>query len=155
MPKKKAPQLVRIVCTEEGFEDCWVELDVAEWGYAEYLDIWSTAYPLVTMRYFEPYSTNWHITNGDGVTVKHPGRGATRITWTSIYRALGVDVSRKLGNWFATACLLAATEALAIDPKSPESNTSESAGVQETSGRDTGEDTLDIVAGVVDGETGA
>jgi hypothetical protein len=154
MPKV-APQTVRIMCTEKGFKDCWVELDVSEWGYAEYLDIWSTAYPLVTMRYFEPYSTNWRIHNGDGVTVKHPGKGATRITWTSIYRALGVATSRKLGNWFATACLLAATEALAIEPKSTEHDPGESAGTQDADGRDAGEDAMDSVAGVDDGEAGA
>jgi hypothetical protein len=139
------------MCAEEGFEECWVELDVSTWGYAEYLDIWSTAYPLVTMRYFEKYSTNWHIHNGDGVTVKHPGRDATRITWTSIYRALGVATSRRLGNWFATACLLAATEALAIEPKSAESNQGESAGIQDADGRDAGEDAVDIDTGMDNG----
>jgi hypothetical protein len=154
MPKI-APQLVRIVCDQDGFEDCWVELDVADWGYAEYLDMWTSAFPLVVMRYFEPCSTNWRMINDDGVTIKHPGQGATRITWTSIYRALGVETSRKLGNWFATACLLAANEALAIDPKSVEPDTSEGAGVQDAGGRNAGEDAVALVAGVANGEAGS
>ena len=80
---------------------------------------------------------------------------ATRITWTSIYKSLGVATSRRLGNWFATACLLAATEALAIDPKSAESDTSESAGTEDANGRDASEDAVDSVDGVDGGEVGA
>lgn len=154
MPKKTAPQLVRIVCDEDGYDGCWVEFDVSAWGYAEYLDMWTSAFPLVVMRYFEPYSTNWRMVADDGAIVKHPGRGATRITWTSVYRALGVATSRKLGNWFATACLLAANEALAIDPKSPKSDTSAGDGVQDAGGRDAGEDAVAAVAGVDDGAVG-
>lgn len=154
MPKV-APQTVRIMCDLDGFDDCWVEFDVSEWGYAEYLDMWTSAFPLVTMRYFEPHSTNWRMVSSDGVVVKHPGRGATRITWTSIYRALGVENSRKLGNWFATACLMAANEALAIDPKSLGNDSGKSAGVQEADGRDAGEDAVAVVDGVDGGAVGS
>lgn len=151
MPKN-APQIVRIVCDQDGFKGCWVELDVSEWGYAEYLDIWATPYPLVVIRYFEKYSTNWRMVADDGKIISHPGKYADRDVWTGIYRSLGVGASRKVGNWLGTACLLAATEALTIEPKSSEPDQGESAGTERTRGRDESTDAVVAVDGVADGE---
>jgi len=141
MPKTKNTQrqVVRIACSLDGYEACWVEIDVTEWGYGEYMDIWGTPYPLVTMRYFEPYCSNWHIECPDGVTVPHPGPGAERDLWLGVYRALGVGNSRKLGNWFPTSCLLAAGEAMSLDKKSDGPDAGDGAGPSGATGRDAGD----------------
>jgi len=150
MPKTKQRQVVRIPCTVDGYEACWVEIDVTEWGYAVYMDIWAIAYPLVAIRYFEPYCSNWHIECPDGVTVPHPGRSPSREQWLAAYRALGVDNSRRLGNWFPTACLLAVSEAMALDKKSSGDGPGDSAGPSDASGRDEGDAANGAATGVDD-----
>lgn len=125
-------QRARIQCDIDGYDTCWVEIDVTEWGHAEYLDIWSTAYPLVAIKYFENYCCSWHIVNDEGTAVAHPGMGSDRERWSEIYTALGVRTSRALSDWFSTTCLLAAVEAQQLTPKRIEDDTSDSGEDRET-----------------------
>jgi hypothetical protein len=153
MPKTTKPkQVVRIPCSVDGYEACWVEIDVSEWAYAEYMDIWATPYPLVTLRYFEPYCSGWHIECPDGVTVPfpNPDGGVGRERWQAAYKALGVANGRKLGNWFPTACLLAAAEAMTLDKKSASPGPGDGPGPGDAGGRDAG-DAADGAATGVDG----
>ena len=127
-------QRARIQCDVEGYDSCWVEIDVTEWGHAEYLDIWSTAYPLVAVKYFEKFCYAWHIVNDEGVAVAHPGMGSDRARWSEIYKALGVRTSRALSDWFSTTCLMAAVEAQQLTPKRIEDDSSDSGESGEAAG---------------------
>lgn len=125
-------ETAKIVCDLDGYEHVWVEIDVSDWGYAEYLDIMTTAQPLITIKYFEPYSINWHVTADSGAAIPHPGRHASRQVWTTVYKQLGIKTSRALGGWLPLACLLAAVEAQQLSPKSAGDDSGDSDGAEGT-----------------------
>ena len=133
MAKEKERQTVRILCDVEGYEECWAEIDVTTWGYAEYLDIWTSAFPLVAIKYFEPYCFAWHVVNDEGTVIAHPGPNADRERWTRVYQQLGVEASRALGDWFPKVCVLAAAEAQQLTPKRISNDSSGSGGEEGTS----------------------
>lgn len=143
-------QITHITCDVDGYEEFWVEIDVTTWGHAEFMEIWTTASVLVIMNYFEPFSTDWHIINDDGVAILHPGEKSSRAVWQQTYKKLGVVTGRKLNPWFGQACLMAVTEAMSLSPKSSVNGAEGSAGASDENGTEdsaAGDSTDGVVTG--------
>ena len=131
MTKKR--QVVRVVCPVEGFEDFWVELNVADWNMGFYVRMhkYVSVGDAIT-ELIPQYSVDWKVANQDGTVIKHPGEGASDEAWLTVWDSFDVATTRKLFNWFWTLFLGAWREATALDPKSAADDSGEGTGEGET-----------------------
>ena len=111
MPKD-ARQRVKTVCTEDGFEDLWIEYDASSWGIGTYNYVYGTLRPSQLVTDFVPrYSVAWHMRNQDGTIITHPGKDASKIVWSNIWNQFDVATGRAIQRWLIVSVLVAIEEA--------------------------------------------
>jgi hypothetical protein len=125
-------EIVRVVCTIDGYEDLWIEYDVADWGLGVYTFLHADiTIPKVVTEFIPEHSVAWHIRNTDGSVVRHPGAGANEARWRTIWDAFDTPTSRALFPWLWVSALMALQESMSLSPKSADNGTGDRAGTEE------------------------
>jgi hypothetical protein len=139
MPEKEK-QKVRIVCALEGYKDCWIEYDVSSWGLGMYARLWGQLKINQILTQFIPqYCAAWHMHDGNGTAIAHPGPDAGDLTWQTVWNQFSVETSRILFPWLWSSALAAVNEAMALSPKSVGDGAGDGGGAQGAAERGEGD----------------
>ena len=139
-------QRVKLFCTVEGYEDAWIEYDVASWGFGMYNRVFAGLnFGSVVSEFVPAHSLDWSIANADGTAISHPGHiedeEQRAEVWQTVWEQFDVETSRAIFDWMGFSPLLAAQEALRLPPKSAANGKGDGGGAQDATGRDASDTT--------------